>query len=164
MSKSKLAASTIFISSFLLVAATLLLLMYTTKTIELEGGSYSFLVSKDGWKVERIRVDSEDWFITFDSKMYRCGDSQFLIEVYGQNGDGNPLLVLEASFHEASKPSLERVSGVGEKTPRIQNLWRLFQKDNQYYPDLPSGEYVIKIYWKNVKWHLTIEEIHCKLA
>jgi len=152
-----------FISSFLLVAVAILPLTHTIKTIELDGGAYSFLVSREGSKVERIHVNSEDWLITFDSKMYRCGDSEFLIEFYQQSGDGKPILVLKASFHEANKPSLERVSGVGEKTPRIQNLWRLFQKANQYYPDLPSGEYIIKIYWKNVEWHLTIEEIRCKL-
>ncbi len=163
MSKSKLAASTMFISSLLLVSMIVFPLTYTTKTIELDGGVYSFLVSKDGWVVKRIRVDSESWLITFDPQTYRYGDSQFLIEIYGQSGEGSPLLVLKVSFHKADLPSLERVSSVGEKTPSIQNFWRLLQKSNQYYPDLPSGEYVLKIYWKNVEWRLTIEEVHCNL-
>jgi len=165
MSKSNLKrviASTIFLSSFLIIVVGIFPVVYTIKAMEVSGGIYNFLVTKEGWKVERFHVSSDSWRISLDVNAYKHGYSELRIEIYDQNNENEPILTLQASFNETNLPSLRRVSGVKERKPEALDFWRLLEKENQYYPDLPSGDYIMKIYWRNVEWTITVEEVYSR--
>lgn len=165
MSKSnmkKVVASTIFLSSFLIILVGIFPVMYTVKAFEVSGGIYNFLVTKEGWKIESFHVSSDSWRISLSVNAYKHGYSELRMEIYDADDGDEPVLTLQVSFDETTMPSLRRVSGVNERKPETLDLWRLFEKENQYYPDLPSGDYVIKIYWKNVEWTVSVEEVYSR--
>ena len=154
-----LLASLIFVSAFLF--HDFCRIAIPVEVLNAEGGLYNLLVDYNGEENFNFQVSGE-WLISLRTPFYSPSRSSLTILIY-REGEDQPLLTLRASFNPSQSTTLERVSGVEENNVLGMGFLTVVRPKNEFYPNLPPGNYVMKVQWENVEWSISIKEYNTKI-